>query len=133
MNASWEGCTKLIEAQDKRIAELRAQVERLNRQLDYSLKTGDERWMKEHARLNDLWGAADGEYVCIPEFNASEAFATLREAEENAAYYQRQHERCAIIKMISIAEINDEYDEDDDYEDPKADKIMYNESWRDAV
>ena len=131
MNASWEGCTKLIEAQDRRIAELKKQIESLNKQLDFALKTGDARWNKEHAKLNDLWDSEEDAYVVIPEYSAAEAFSTYQEALDDAEYYQRQHERCAIVRICDMMEVKE--NEADEYSDPRADKIMYDESWRDAV
>lgn len=134
MNMSWKGNAELIEAQDKRIAQLKAENERLRKQLDFALKDGDTRWHKEHAKLNDLWGAEDGEYVCIAEYSGADSFATLREAEENAAYCQRNHECCAIVKLISIAEVNEYEDEpEDDPRDYKADQIQYDEPWKYAA
>ena len=127
MRATWDGCTKLIEAQDKRIAELKAQVERLNRQLDYALKEGDRKWAKEHARLNDFWNAEEGDYILIREYGNAEVYSNRQDALEEAFYYQNQHERCAIIRISDFMEPKEDEDE---YSDPRADKVMYDEEWK---
>ena len=128
MNMSWAGNVELIEAQDKRIAQLKAENERLKKQLDYALKEGDKRWQKEHARMDDFWEAEEGDYVVIREFDDAEVFGNRQDALEAADYYRQQHERCAVIRISDLLEVKE--DEADEYEEPRADKIMYDEEWK---
>ncbi len=124
MNATWNGSVALIEAQDRKIAALRREIEILNRALHDAHESGARSWRQQHERTVTALESEDGDWLIVPEWSevgvyASEAEA--RAAAKRAAEMDRQ--RCAVVHLTTVYEIPAEAMTAEDEE-------MYQEQWK---
>ena len=106
MNTTWSGSVKIIEALDRKIAQLKREIEILNKALRDAHESSARSWRQQHERTVTALESEDGDWLIVPEWSevgvyASEAEA--RAAAERVAAIDCQ--RCSVVGLATVCEV----------------------------
>lgn len=120
MNTTWSGSVELVSAQDKVIAELKAEVERLHRELDREKHNAVMRYKQWRELTEAFTEGESGDWLVIADYTGPEVYDTENKAIGAANRNADEGQKCVVVQIKSVVDIPH-------HAMTKADEIMYAE------
>lgn len=123
MNMPWQGSMTLVEAQDKRIAALKAEIERLRKEVEHQRHNAVMRY-KQWRELTEAFTEGEhDDWIVIADFTGPEIYDTETKAIGAANRNADEGQKCAVVRLMSIVDIPH-------HEMSREDEIAYAEEWK---
>ena len=120
MNMKWEGSVELVSAQDKLIAELKAEVERLRKEVEREKHNAVMRYRQWRELTEAFTEGENGDWLVIADYTGPEVYDTENKAVGAANRNADEGQKSVVVQIKSVVDIPH-------HAMTRADEIMYAE------
>lgn len=123
MNKRWNGSIELVSAQDKLIAELKAEVATLKKEIEHQRHNAVMRYKQWRELTEAFTEGESGDWLVIADYTGPEVYDTENKAIGAANRNANEGQKCAVVRLMSVVDIPH-------HAMTKADEIQYAEGWK---